>query len=141
MMEPLVLLALLFAGSGFVLSLLFGLTVSPLGGLAALRRVCRLGEGSCASLARRPEGRLAGLPNWVIGLAYYLAVTAALVMPAPGAIGEVVVLASWVSVAAGLYLVHALVVRIRVSCPVCFLAHAVNAALALTLTIWQTTRF
>jgi uncharacterized membrane protein len=140
-MESLLLLALILAGSGFILSLLFGLMVSSGGGLTAFRRLCRLGEDTCTSLARRPEARLAGLPNWVVGLAYYPVVAAVLLAPFPPAAGALLVVISWLTVAAGAYLIHALVVKIRVSCPVCFLAHAVNAGLALTLSIWQTTRF
>jgi uncharacterized membrane protein len=36
----------------------------------------------------------------------------------------------------GLYLVHALRFRLRVSCPLCMLGHGINLALAVCLTIW-----
>ncbi|MDR7416990.1 MAG: vitamin K epoxide reductase family protein [Armatimonadota bacterium] len=96
-----------------------------------LPRFCRMDEGRCFSILQAPEARLLGIPNSVVGLGIYPGVFAAVLL---GRFGD----RRWLDVALGgaagatlasLYLTWALVRRLRTHCPLCYLAHVVNAAL------------
>lgn len=104
---------------------------------AMLPSFCKLGEAQCASLVRSPDAQLFGMPNATLGIVYYLVVVAEGVfgwqeVPLWFARGTVIV--AWFVVAVGIYLVYALFFRLRVSCRLCIVAHAVNFALAALLT-------
>src|SRR5512140_1877239 len=68
---------------GFLISLLF--TLVYYGKMRAdapsLPRLCRLEDAQCQSLIRRPEARLFGVPNFVVGLCFYLALISWSLMP------------------------------------------------------------
>ncbi len=96
-----------------------------------LPRFCRMEEARCFSLLRTPQARLLGIPNSVVGLGLYPALWAAALLAQLGdrrwlGVG---IAASAAATLTSLYLAWALLVRLRTHCPLCYLAHLVNAAL------------
>ena len=91
-----------------------------------LPRVCRMDERTCAAIVDTREARVLGLPNSVLGLAWY-AVLLASTLGAP--VPRLALLAGALAASAlSVWLAWALVVRLRVACVLCFVGHAVNAA-------------
>jgi len=98
-------------------------------------------EGSnCVAVVRTFYAHAVGLPNSLVGIVYYLGLLG-WVLAGGGqasAAGTVIwlhgvwwllVAASGVAVVLGLYLIHALWRILRVHCPLCYAAHAINLAL------------
>jgi uncharacterized membrane protein len=93
-------------------------------------------ESSCRAVTQTPEARALGLPNFILGIPYYLGLIALSwsADPAPGWMAAARI-ASYLAVLLGVYLVYALRYRLHVSCPLCLLGHGVNLALAVCLTV------
>ena len=87
---------------------------------------CRMEKGSCMRILDTPEARVLGVPNSVLGVLYYGAI---LFIPIR-AFELYFLVASIFSVGAGMYLVHALIVKLRIQCPLCYTAHAINLVIA-----------
>ncbi len=98
-------------------------------------RRCRLGEATCARVLDTPRARVFGVPNSLLGTAYYLAVIGLAIAGGAGAApGWVLVayrLTALGTVALGAYLSWSLLFLTRVPCVLCFTAHAINLAIAL----------
>ncbi len=96
------------------------------------RDLCR--KNVCAEVLTTKFSRVFIVPNFYLGAAYYLLIMFStfftLSMPAYLAL----VTLSWAVVVFSLYLAYALIFRLRVSCVLCFVAQAVNVAIALLLT-------
>ncbi len=100
-----------------------------------LPRFCRLEEGRCFSLLQAPEARLLRVPNSVVGLGFYPVVFATALL---GQLGDrrwlgIALVGASAATLTSLYLTWALLGRLRVHCPLCYLAHVVNAALLMLL--------
>jgi len=98
----------------------------------AVPSFCRMESRTCRTVLETPEAKIFRLPNSVYGLAYYAIMIAAAIersasgrWPAPSVIVTLSVLAAVFS----LYLGWTLIFRLRVPCPLCFLAHIVNFCL------------
>lgn len=89
-------------------------------------RFCRMDAATCARVVEAPEARLLRLPNSVLGMAWYALVLLHSVMPLPAA--AMLPLAA-ATVLASAYLAWALLRKLRAPCPLCFLAHGLNAAI------------
>lgn len=101
-------------------------------------RVCRMDEDSCARIVHTRWGRLLGLPNAVYGLAWYLLVGGVAVADLAGASPgwcALLLAGAAATVAVSAVLAWALVRRLRVACPLCFLGHGLNVAI-LGLILW-----
>ena len=103
-------------------------------------------EGSnCVVVVRTPYARVFGLPNSLLGIVYYIvligwvlagggkASSAALSAGWLHGIGGLLIALSVVTVVLGFYLIHALWRILRVHCPLCYAAHALNLALMVLL--------
>lgn len=91
-----------------------------------LPRVCRMDERTCARIVDTREARALGVPNSVLGLAWYaVLLAAALGAPVPRA---ALVAGALAAAALSVWLAWALVFRLRVACVLCFAGHAVNVA-------------
>lgn len=118
--------------------ILLGLAGAGLSGYAwaaAMRPTVACAPGAtCTSVFRRPEARLFGVPNALLGLLFSVAVIilGAIGPSAPVALRLSVAAASLASVGVGLYLV-AVLVREQARCAVCLASHAVNALILLML--------
>lgn len=128
---------IVFGLLGFLISLYF--TLVYYGKMRAeqpfLPRVCTLGSSSCQELIRRPEARLLGLPNFVLGLFFYAAVVAEAVLPRGSApsLEAALLVAAGGAVVLGLVLSYVLIVRLRTNCILCFASHAINLLLFVLL--------
>ena len=98
--------------------------------------LCRKYEGGCLSVIRTPYGRIFGLPNSLLGMGFYLSLLAGIHFAADqAAIRMVLVALSGIVFLVGLYLIYALRVHLRARCPLCYLAHGINAAILVLLGI------
>jgi len=106
--------------------------------------LCAREDSSCVAVVRTLYARVFGLPNSLLGSAYYLGLIgwilagggqASAAGPAVWLHGVwwLLVAASGVAVVLGFYLIHALWRILRVHCPLCYAAHAINLALMVLL--------
>lgn len=94
------------------------------------------GEGICVSILDTPYARVLGLPNSVFGITYYLLITFSAgyrLLFGEWLLLNVLIVVAVLAALFSLFLAWSLIFRIRVFCPVCFLSHAVNLALAVIL--------
>jgi uncharacterized membrane protein len=106
--------------------------------------LCAPESSNCVSVVRTLYARVFGLPNSLLGSAYYLGLIGWILAgggEAPTA-GTAVWLreAGWLlivvgvgAVLLGFYLIHALWRVLHIHCPLCYAAHAVNAILLVLL--------
>ena len=87
---------------------------------------CRMEKGACMRLLDTPEAKVLGAPNSVLGALYYAAI---LFVPIER-FEAFFLIASIGAVALGMYLVHALIVKLKTSCPLCYTAHGINLVIA-----------
>ncbi|HSI20234.1 MAG TPA: vitamin K epoxide reductase family protein [Verrucomicrobiae bacterium] len=86
-------------------------------------------DGSCVRLSKTPYARVFfNIPNWAFGIPYYaITVLAAIIakpwIVAPAALGAII------STLLSFYLIYTLVIKLKVICRLCYLAHAVNIVL------------
>ena len=76
-----------------------------------------------------PEAHLLKLPNFVVGLCFYLALIAFSLMPdgAASLLERTLVLASGAAVTISIFLAYVILVRFRTTCVLCFASHLINA--------------
>lgn len=105
-------------------------------------------EGSaCVTVVQTPYARVFGFPNSLLGAVYYLLLIAGAKenwslginlhvhfasFAIPLAMG-ILILISAGTIVLGFYLIYALRRRLHVDCPLCYTAHAINAALFVLL--------
>ena len=98
--------------------------------------LCRTDDTGCLSVIRTSYGRIFRLPNSLLGMGFYLSLLAGIHFAADqAAIRMVLVALSGIVFLVGLYLIYALRVRLRARCPLCYLAHGINAAILVLLGI------
>lgn len=106
--------------------------------------LCAPESSNCARVVRTPHARIFGIPNSVLGIAYYLALIGWIL--AGGAESTALAAATWLSattwllilvgagaVLLGFYPIHALERVLHIHCPLCYAAHVINAALLVLL--------
>jgi uncharacterized membrane protein len=119
-----------------------GLIVS----IAALRRrvvVCisdAEGSTQCESVSRAPHAALfAGIPNTVVGMAWYFVLllwsVVGMLLPLPSWSETLITLGAAASFGISVYLMIILLFVLRQACPLCYTAHAINAAILLVLLV------
>ena len=109
--------------------------------------LCAREGSSCVTVVQTPYARLFGVPNSLLGIIYYLLLIAgamsdwsfginwhahftSFVIP-PG-VGILILISAGTTVF-GSYLIYALRRKLHVDCPLCYTAHAINAALFVLL--------
>ena len=110
--------------------------------------LCARDGSSCVTVVTTPYARVFGVPNSLLGIIYYLLLIA-------GALGnwsfgtypyvhftyfviswvQLLILVSAGTTVLGFYLIYALRRKLQVDCPLCYTAHAINAALFVLLCI------
>jgi len=125
---------------GLVISLYF--TFAYYGRVKKARWVpeilCAREGSSCLTVVQTPYARVFGVPNSLLGIAFYFAVagwTLAGGIAAARWLIWVLMAASAVAVVLGFHLIYVLRRLLHTDCPLCYTAHAINAAL-LVLLIW-----
>jgi uncharacterized membrane protein len=113
--------------------------------------LCAREGSSCVTVVKTPYARVFGWPNSLFGMGFYLALIGWSFLPAPwlaaldtGAPGLSFLLrflltaAAAVAVVLGGYLVYALREKLQTDCPLCYLAHGINAVLLVLviLSVW-----
>jgi uncharacterized membrane protein len=138
---------------GLVISLYF--TLAYFGRVKHSRWVpelfCAREGSSCVTVVQTPYARVFGVPNSLLGMVFYAALIAWLLIPArTGAVMFDSALPVWraglwfflpasiATVALGFYLVYALRRILHLDCPLCYTAHAIN--LALLVLLWTVAR-
>ena len=89
----------------------------------------------CETVIQTPGARVFGLPNSLLGLIYYVAIIGVALTGFPPALRTWSIGAAWLTVALGIYLGYRLLRVERMSCPLCWTAHAINTLLATVLTV------
>jgi len=134
--------------AGLALSLYF--TFAYYGRIKKARWVpailCAREGSSCVTVVQTPYARVFGVPNSLLGIVYYLLVislvlrgmrkpidvvllrTYLIIAPVP-----VLILPGVATVLLGFYLIYALRRKLHIDCPLCYTAHAINAALLVLL--------
>jgi uncharacterized membrane protein len=111
--------------------------------------LCAREGSSCVTVVQSPYARVFGVPNSLLGILYYgVLIIWGLGYPWPQFWGlgwdkflvyvrfsNLLILVSLFTVGLGFYLVYALRRKLRVDCPLCYAAHAINAALLVLLII------
>ncbi len=111
--------------------------------------LCAREGSSCVTVVQTPYARVFGVPNSLLGIAYYLLLIA-------GAIGNwsfgtnlyvhftyfvvpfglpILIIVSAGTTVLGFYLVYVLRRKLHVDCPLCYTAHTINAAIFLALVV------
>lgn len=105
---------------------------------AWLPAICRIDEQSCGSILRTPEAKIIRIPNFYLGIGYYVGLI--ILSFFPEIIGEFLFelrVVSGFTVFVGIVLTYSLIWRIRVSCAFCFISHAINLVLFIMLLFWK----
>lgn len=93
-------------------------------------QVCRMEESTCARIVDTKYGQAFGAPNSLFGIAWYLGVAGITLLRVFGdellPCSLLILLAAAV-VGFSVYLAWALVQKLEVHCPLCYLSHGLNA--------------
>lgn len=113
--------------------------------------LCAREGSSCVTVVKTEYARVFGWPNSLFGIGYYLVLIGWTFMPPPWLdamdvripalsflVRFLLTAASAVTVVLGGYLVYALREKLHTDCPLCYLAHSINAVLLVLviLTVW-----
>ena len=90
---------------------------------------------SCSSLVHTPYGRTLYFPNWLYGVGYYLLILYYALLPSTNLQYLAIICAS-ASVILGIYLVWALIIKLRYFCFYCYSGHLINIVV-FSLLIYQ----
>lgn len=100
-------------------------------------RLCAARAGGCMDILASRYARVFGPPNSALGAAYYAALLA-LAMSGfdlvPAVLWAPLLWMAWGVVLLSIFLAWSLLFRLRTGCPICFLSHALNLAIAILLT-------
>ena len=111
--------------------------------------LCAREGSSCVTVVQTPYARVFGVPNSLLGIVYYLMLIGWAVLGGEWSIVWVrpqstvafhwfrwgLVAMSGMTVLLGSYLICALRRKLHVDCPLCYTAHAINAALLVLLVL------
>lgn len=85
-------------------------------------------DGTCIKLSKTPYYRVFWVPNWVLGIPYYV-VTILAALTSNSTLVVLATLGAIITFFLTFYLVWALAVKLRVICPLCYVAHGINVVL------------
>ena len=114
---------------------LAGAATAATGGALHMRSLRADGppQGDCPDVMGHPHGRLFGLPNWIVGLGYCVAVMVVFALPADVSAVRVVrwavAVAAVAAAGVSVYLLWSLMAVVRRPCRVCLTANAINLVL------------
>lgn len=97
-----------------------------------LTEMCEPRAGTCESVQRTSQATTLGVPNSMLGVGYYMlvaAATAARLLTGRWFAPRLMLALTIAAMCFSIYLLYVLVFQIRVLCPYCMLAHAINIAL------------
>ena len=94
---------------------------------------CRMDEGSCMLIVHHSDAKVFGVPNALLGIAYYSCVLLFSVGVDGGVLLSGLIVSSLVAVILGVYLAYSLFVKLRVKCFLCLSSHGINMTIAFLL--------
>jgi uncharacterized membrane protein len=101
-------------------------------------RLCSTKTGGCLDILATRFARAFGPPNSALGIVYYSGLLGVAVI-GPGVLPTALLTTlqclAWGVVGFSLYLAWSLLFRLRTGCPICFMSHAINLAIALLLAL------
>jgi uncharacterized membrane protein len=111
--------------------------------------LCAREGSSCVTVVQTPYARVFGVPNSLLGIVYYILVIAWAMQNRSSGIKvrvhpieyvvpvgmAVLILISAGTIVLGFYLIYSLRRKLHIDCPLCYTAHAINAALFVLLVI------
>jgi uncharacterized membrane protein len=111
--------------------------------------LCAREGSSCVTVVQTPYARVFGVPNSLLGIVYYILVIAwamqnrssrikVRVHPIEYVVPVGMALLIFISagtIVLGFYLIYSLRRKLHIDCPLCYTAHAINAALFVLLVI------
>jgi len=100
-------------------------------------QVCRMDEQTCQYVLHTTYAKLFGVPNSLLGAIFYAFILYTVLAHGPNSsafISLVATLSSVLSVLASIYLTHALIVKLKTNCVLCFTCHALNLVILILLT-------
>ncbi len=106
-------------------------------------------EGSnCVTVVQTPYARVFGVPNSLLGIFFYLSMIGWVVLLAvfemqanaaglhlTAGLRILLIIVNAGAVLLGFYLIYSLICKLHTHCPLCYLAHGINAALLLLIWI------
>lgn len=95
---------------------------------------CSLDEKTCQLVIFHPHARIFLVPNFVLGIVYYLLVLLLVVIDPGSFLTGVMFYASWLTVLVAAFLIHSLFFVVKIVCPLCLAAHGINIIIAILLT-------
>ena len=103
-------------------------------GLPLFKSACDYASGNCETVARLNQFSLLGIPNSLLGVAYYaliIGVALLRIHTRKWPIPLMLMGAIFVGLIFSVYLFHLLVFKIQIPCPFCIAAHAINLSIAI----------
>ncbi len=94
---------------------------------------CRMKQQTCQSIVQTPEARIFGVPNFVLGLLFYILLTVTVLGDIGGFLFDILIATAIFTVVLAGYLVYALRVRLKTDCVLCYTAHGINTLIAVIL--------
>jgi uncharacterized membrane protein len=94
--------------------------------------ICQLDEQTCRAVVFTSYGRIWRVPNGLMGILFYLLVIASALIGRRWLV-NVALATALLSLMYGLYLLYALVFRLKAQCPLCLLGHALNVLVGVLL--------
>ncbi len=99
-------------------------------------KFCRVEPGACATILETRQARLFGVPNFDLGILFYVGLAISVILPGVWKELHLMLLfGSIVAVAMGFYLSYSLLFQLRVHCRLCFASHAINLLIFLLLVV------
>ncbi len=96
---------------------------------------CRMKQQTCQSILETPEARVFGMPNFVLGLIFYIVLIAAVLGNVSGFLFDILLTTAVFTVALAAYLIYALRVRLKTNCILCYTVHGINTLIAILLIV------
>ena len=99
-------------------------------------RFCRLESGNCRTILRSPVASILGIPNSLLGVAYYLVILFLSInewIEVPPAFVKWVFITSLVASAVGISLAFSLLRDLKTPCVLCFVSHGINIFISILL--------
>ena len=98
-------------------------------------RMCRVEESACRNILNHRNARLFGIPNSVMGVAFYTLILIVVIFDPAPSVSSPAMLASWMALLASFYLSYSLLFTMWTLCVLCFVCHGLNLIIALLLTM------
>jgi len=117
---------------GLIISLYFYCVYKGyVSGFFSPRKLCA--RNTCHDILKTPFAHIFKVPNFSLGIFYYIAVFAfTLVEPVP-AVSTLLLVISWLVVILSVYLTYALFFVLEIDCILCYAAHIANVVIAICI--------